>query len=74
MKIKRNYFLDFFSLILIFSFFGIFSVPAFSAEKFWWNSVYPVSEKESVFPKTAGNGEKTFSFWQEVDKSEKSGK
>lgn len=71
MKIKRNYFLDFFRLILIFSFFGIFSVPAFSAEKFWWNSVYPVSEKESVFPKTAGNGEKTFSFWQEVDKSEK---
>lgn len=70
MNFKRN-FLDFFRLILIFSFFGIFSLPAFSAEKFWWNAVRPVSGKDSFFPKTAGNGKKTFSFWQEIDKADK---
>ena len=70
MKFKRN-FLDFFRLILIFSFFGIFVSSAFSAEKFWWNLAHSISEKDSVFPKTAGNGKKTFSFWQEVDKSDK---
>ncbi len=70
MRFKRNI-LDFFRLILIFSSLGVFSLPAFSAEKFWWNSVQSVSEKDSVFPKTAGNGEKSFSFWQEVDKSNK---
>lgn len=70
MNFKRN-FLDFFRLILIFSFFGIFSLPAFSAEKFWWNAVHPVSGKDSFFPKTAGNGKKTFSFWQEIDKADK---
>lgn len=70
MNFKRN-FLDFFRLILIFSFFGIFSLPAFSAEKFWWNAVRSVSGKDSFFPKTAGNGKKTFSFWQEIDKADK---
>lgn len=70
MKFKRN-FLDFFRLVLIFSFFGIFSVSSAFAEKFWWNSVRPVSENNSVFPKTAGNGQKSFSFWQEADESRK---
>lgn len=71
MKIKRFCFLDFLRLFLIFSFLEVFPFQGFAAQKFWWNPVQPATEKDSVFPKTAGNGVKTFAFWQEVEKSTK---
>lgn len=67
MKKERFYFFDLFRRIFVLSFFSVFLFSGFSVEKFWWNQPRPASVKNSVFPKSAGNGEKSFFFWQEVD-------
>lgn len=64
---KRLYFFDFFRIFLVLLFFSVFLFSGFSEEKFWWNQPRPASGKNSVFPKSAGNGEKSFFFWQEIE-------